>query len=72
MYWIDCYAEEGKLFRQIESATQMNKTLYQNGSIGLHTYLVMKFRLMRLLDELEEAYDSIYEEIHSRCKEEDI
>lgn len=69
MYWIDCYAEEGKLFRAIENTSQLNKFLYQNGSIKSRTYYCTKYKLMKLLNELEQTYDIIYEEVHSQRKE---
>ena len=64
MYWIDCYVEEGILFKKIEDAAHENRYLYQKGLINMHTYLVIKYRLMRLLDELEEVFTEIYEEVH--------
>ena len=64
MYWIDCYVEEGILFKKIEDAAYENRYLYQEGLINMHTYLVIKYRLMRLLDELEEVFTEIYEEVH--------
>lgn len=64
MYWIDCYIEEGTIFREIEETGRINQFLYQEGLIKVETYYYIKHKLIRLLDELEEAFTRIYEEVH--------
>lgn len=64
MYWIDCYIEEGTIFHEIEETGRINQFLYQEGLIKVETYHFIKHKLLRLLDELEEAFTRIYEEVH--------
>lgn len=65
MLWIDCYKEEGILFRAIEVTGRLNKNLYSKGLISSTAYYTTKYKLMRLLIILEESYTTIYE-VHSK------
>ena len=71
MLWTNCYVEEGRIFKDIEQTSQLNKFLYRKGLIKAETYFYTKHKLIRLLDELDESYKTIYE-VHSRYKKERI
>ena len=71
MFWTDCYIEEGITFRGIDEACQLNKQWFKEGKISSTAYYVTKYKLMRLLINLEDAYTTIYE-VHSELENQNI